>query len=125
RCREHLLGPREIHDHAALLHRPFDPTCRERYVSPLEQLAQPLADLDLDPREVDGQLQLRIEVAVVDGANLDPHPSTQDLIFGGAEACHTARHRVLNVARSWELGVGSLEVSDPPDPTSQFRAPNS
>ena len=63
----------------------------------LEQLPQPLAQLDLHSGQIRRQLELRVEIAVVYGADLDPQPSLEHTIFGDAEAGHTARHRALNV----------------------------
>src|SRR5205085_5960705 len=86
--RQHLLRTRQIDCDAALRAWPFDPSRCDRDVATLEQLAQPLAHLDFDAREIGRKLELRVEVAVIDGADVDPQasPPARDPNLGRAEA---------------------------------------
>src|SRR5437870_1037514 len=72
----------------------LDPARRDGHMAALEQLAQPLAQRSLDPAELERQLELRIEVAVVHAADLDREPPAEDLPFGRTETRHAPRHRL-------------------------------
>jgi len=72
----------------------LEPASRHRHVTPVQQLAQPITQLGFHAGEVEGQLDLRVEIAVVDGADLDPQPSPEHRPFGRAESRHASRHRL-------------------------------
>src|SRR5207244_627643 len=72
----------------------LDPARRDRHMASLEQLTQPLPQRSLDPAELEWQLELRIEVAVVHAADLDREPPAEDLPFGRTETRHAPRHRL-------------------------------
>src|SRR3989449_10791735 len=85
RRRHELARPRQVPRDGRLALWRLDPTRRDRHMASLEQLTQPLAQRSLDPAELERQLELGIEVAVVHAADLDREPPAEDLPFGRTE----------------------------------------
>src|SRR5467141_2453808 len=83
-----------LHDALPISLWRLDPARRDRHMASLEQLTQPLPQRSLDPAELEWQLELRIEVAVVHAADLDREPPAEDLPFGRTETRHAPRHRL-------------------------------
>src|SRR5436190_264884 len=81
RRRHELARPRQVHRDGRLALWRLDPARRDRHMASLEQLAQPLAQRSLDRAELEWQLELRIEVAVIHAADLDGEPPAEDLPF--------------------------------------------
>ena len=84
--------PFHVHRHARLRRRRFHPPRRDRDVTALEQLAQALPQLAFERRQLRWELQGRVEVAVVDGADLEPQPSALHGPLGRSIPRHAARH---------------------------------
>src|SRR6266550_745300 len=94
RRRHELARPRQVQRDGRLALWRLDPARRDRHMASLEQLTQPLPQRSLDPAELEWQLELRIEVAVVHAADLDREPPAEDLPFGRTETRHAPRHRL-------------------------------
>jgi len=90
--RNHLPRSREIERHRDLGLRRREPAGRHRHVTALEQRPQPVAQLALDAGELEWQSELGVEVAVVDGTDLNPQPSAEHRPIGRSEPRHAPRH---------------------------------
>ena len=62
---------------------------------PPEHLAQPFAQVALEGRQFGRELEGRVEVPVIDGADFDPEPPASHGALGRSIARHAARHRHL------------------------------
>src|SRR3989475_6111686 len=92
--RHELPRARQIHHHRALTGRRLQPAGRDRYMPAVQELAQPVPQRALHPSQLERQLELRIVIAVIDGADFDPQPPAEGAPVGGSEPPHAPRHRL-------------------------------
>ena len=89
--RGHQPGAIEIHGKAGLAVHALGPASLHRQVAAIEVAAQTLAQLTLEHGEIAGKLGRQVEVAMVDGPDLDPQPPSGHRTFRGAEPSHAVR----------------------------------